>query len=575
MDPKHIFGLHEPGGEWLITEAGRGAWIVTTHELGHNPENRSGYDYRTLSSQGLGVIARLNHGYGEAGTVPVPEQYAAFAQRVGNFVANSQGCHVWIIGNEPNHGQERPYGMVILPGDYAECYVQCYDAIHELPGHEDDQVVLAAVAPWNNQTTYEGNEGGDWIEYFVDLFWEIAMWDGDVDAIALHAYTHGTAPALVFSEARMDPPFEARRYEFRAYREFMEAIPLELRHAPVYITETDEGDPWENGNRGWVQNAYREIQHWNNGVGHQQIRALALYRWPPYDEWSIEGKEGVYEDFRAAMEHDYRWRETMNEGWERVYYDGLEQGFYDQDGVDELTLPVKHRVKWDPARPCPEMDSKRASAGHSEIYEGQYSAVGFLPYAKFRWWVYTTQPIAVDRGKRTRASVQVMVVSHGMEGDPSKAGDCGMRSGLSPATTEDPESPTIVWSSWHGVRDTLANERIWVKVQTAELIPQVDAVRLWIQCNADLAADISAGHWDEEIVEQYGEASPPPPPPPPPGEYHTMRVVVEIDGETWIDTSEQFTAQASGVTLARVAGGSLMANVWRRVSALAQRIGGG
>ena len=265
------------------------------------------------------------------------------------------------------------------------------------------------------------------------------------------------------------------------------------------------------------------------------------------------------------------WRNTMA-GWETVHYDGLEDGFYDQDGVDELTLPLKHRMIWDPVRPCPEMDSKRISAGHSEVYRGQCSAVGFLPYAKFRWWVYTTEPIAVAAGARTRASIAAMIVAHGIGGDASKAGDCGMRVGLSPATTTDPESPTIVWSDWWGVRDTLENERAWHLLETPELIPQVGQVRLWVQCNADVAADISAGHWDEEIVEQYIEESPPPPPPGPDGELHVLRVRVDVDGETWIDSSEQFEAKSSGVTL-RCMGGSLLGNVWERVYALAQRIG--
>jgi len=265
------------------------------------------------------------------------------------------------------------------------------------------------------------------------------------------------------------------------------------------------------------------------------------------------------------------WRDEMA-GWETVHYDGLEDGFYDQDGVDELTLPLKHRMIWDPVRPCPEMDSKRTAAGHSEIYRGQCSAVGFLPYAKFRWWVYTMEPIAVAAGARTRASIAAMIVAHGIGGDASKAGDCGMRVGLSPATTEDPESPTIVWSEWWGVRDTLENERVWHLLETPELIPQVGQMRLWVQCNADVAADISAGHWDEEIVEQYIEESPPPPPPGPDGELHVLRVRVDVDGETWIDSSEQFEAKSSGVTL-RCMGGSLLGNVWERVYALAQRIG--
>jgi hypothetical protein len=258
--------------------------------------------------------------------------------------------------------------------------------------------------------------------------------------------------------------------------------------------------------------------------------------------------------------------------WKRVHFDGLEEEFVDQDGINELTVPAGHRVLWDNSLPRPEMDSKRASAGHTEIYEGEQAAVGFLPYARFKWWCYTVAPIAVDRSTPTRAAAQVMVISHGIQGDPMKAGDCGMRVGLSPHGIEDPFSAAIKWSEWYGVRETLANERHWAKLQTPELIPQVEAVRLWVQCNADLAADISAGHWDQEIVEQYDEEITPPPPPPG-TEVHTVRVMVEVDGQRWIDETEQFSAQATGVTLSRV-GQTLLQRVAATVMAPFRRNGG-
>jgi hypothetical protein len=122
----------------------------------------------------------------------------------------------------------------------------------------------------------------------------------------------------------------------------------------------------------------------------------------------------------------------------------------------------------------------------------------------------------------------------------------------------------------------LANERNWAKLQTPELMPQVDAMRFWVQCNADLAADISAGHWDQEIVEQYDEEVTPPAPTPTPvpgTEVHAVRVMVEVDGQRWIDQTEQFSAQATGVTLSRV-GQSLLQRVAVTVMAPFRRNGG-
>ena len=88
----------------------------------------------------------------------------------------------------------------------------------------------------------------------------------------------------------MNPPFQDRHYEFRAYQDFMHAIPADMRHLPVYITETDQDVSWLNQNIGWVQRAYGEIDYWNRQPGNQQIRSLVLYRWPKIDRWYIEGK---------------------------------------------------------------------------------------------------------------------------------------------------------------------------------------------------------------------------------------------------------------------------------------------
>ena len=80
------------------------------------------------------------------------------------------------------------------------------------------------------------------------------------------------------------------------------------RHLPVFITETDQDEPWADANTGWVQAAYAEIDSWNRQPHAQQIRALLLYRWPKLDRWAIEGKGQVIDDFRAALAHGYRWR---------------------------------------------------------------------------------------------------------------------------------------------------------------------------------------------------------------------------------------------------------------------------
>jgi len=164
---KYIFGLHDPGGQHLMVEKNKQGWVLVTEELGADPHGPGGPDYRHLSNQGLGVIVRLNHGYGDKGTIPQSSRYDDFARRCGNFVEGSKGCHIWIIGNEMNMGNERPGGRTgqkITPELYAQCYRLCRQRIKTLGGHERDQVVVGAVAPWNDQTKYPGTPDGFWIK---------------------------------------------------------------------------------------------------------------------------------------------------------------------------------------------------------------------------------------------------------------------------------------------------------------------------------------------------------------------------------------------------------------------------
>ncbi|HEY53764.1 MAG TPA: hypothetical protein G4N94_09935, partial [Caldilineae bacterium] len=308
-------------------------WVLFTKALGHDPNNHSGDNFSQYSNQNLGVMVRLNNGYGGAGTLPFQSKYDDFAKRCANYVRASTGARIWIVGNETNHPIEWPgadwdwsvvppqprspdkRGEPITPDAYARCYKKVRTAIHAIPGHERDQVLVGGVAPWNPLTTYPGNETGDWVRYFQDILVHIGP--GQCDGVTLHAYTHGDDPNLIRSERKVgNETFKQYHWDFRCYQDFMHAIPANMRHLPVYITETDQGDvPWRNENTGWVKGAYGEIDYWNQ-TQPQKIRALILYRWPRLDQWYIEGKEGVIQDFRDAMDFGYKWTTYTEPGQE-------------------------------------------------------------------------------------------------------------------------------------------------------------------------------------------------------------------------------------------------------------------
>lgn len=296
----YLYGIHDREGAHILRGHG---WVVQTEELGCDPNDWGSRSYRALADVGLGIIVRLNHGYGNKGTIPVLEQYPGFAKRCGNFAERSDGCHIWIIGNEPNLACERPDGKAIWPTQYANCYRQCRREIRLRSGHETDQVVIAAIGPWNVETS-------PWIKYFTDILWELNVNNVhgfQLDGIALHTYSRGSQLGSITAETKMDSPFEFLHSGFRAYVDFMEAIPDWAKSLPVYITECNQNAVWTNYNTGWVQAAYAEINRWNRGWGHQPIRCLALYRWLRHDQYNIDGKNGVQDDLRLARGYGYKW----------------------------------------------------------------------------------------------------------------------------------------------------------------------------------------------------------------------------------------------------------------------------
>ena len=290
-----------------MLKAGRHGWILELAAIGLDGTNAVA-DFADLADAGLGVMVRINHGYGSAGTIPTPDRYAQFAAACARYVTRSRGCHVWIIGNEPNHELERPEGRLILPHEYAQAYTLCRAAIKAVPGHADDQVLVAGPGPWNATTTYSGNEKGDWVRYFVHTMTTLS--DDGCDGFALHTYTHRLDPSLITGDFfHTTTGYRHLRNEFRTYRDFMNAIPDRFRQLPVFITETDpttRGLGWNPGhNVGWVRAAYREIADWNRDPVHQPILSLILYRWPllpDQPEWSISNRPGIIEDFTQALQ---------------------------------------------------------------------------------------------------------------------------------------------------------------------------------------------------------------------------------------------------------------------------------
>ncbi len=302
--PTHIYGLHDISGSDVITNAGRTGWLLDSVDV----QAQIGTDYTLLTNTSLGLLVRLNNGYGATGTIPLSHQYDAFAARCASYVQNSPGARIWIIGNEMNTSAERPefpdrVREVVTPQKYALCFTKCRNAIKRVAGHADDWVIPGAIGPYNAET-------GDWVQYLIDV---LSLLQDQADGIALHCYTHDYTIDQIFSDDTMAAPFNKRHFNFRAYRDFLNSLPDIFRALPVFITETNPFAGWRNTNIGWIQGAYQEIDAWNADPARQPIQALVLFRWQTLEdhpEWGLQDKPALINDFRAALASGYRTRWT-------------------------------------------------------------------------------------------------------------------------------------------------------------------------------------------------------------------------------------------------------------------------
>lgn len=282
-----LYGLHDRAAS---LEVPNGGWCVDTIALSENPTP-------LIYDPHVNWIVRANWGYGLTGTIPLPAEYQKFADACASYIFHSQNANIVIIGNEPNHENERPSGVYITPAQYVDCFIKCRDAIKR--AKPQSQVLPAPCAPYHADPT-------NWLDYWREMLNLIAA-NGGCDGIPFHAYTRSSNPADITNPAKMGPPLETQYSGFLTYQDALDAVPLKLGHLPAYGTEFCEILPkgWDDANTGVVQAAYAEIDEWNRSEGRLPIQCLILYRWPKYDKWFIEGKRGVIEDFRAAVGKGY------------------------------------------------------------------------------------------------------------------------------------------------------------------------------------------------------------------------------------------------------------------------------
>lgn len=473
----YIYGIHDREGAHILQGKG---YCVITELVGDG----NGADYSSVPAV---PIVRLNYGYFPNGTIPTPDRYDDFSDKVARYVEKSQGCHLWILGNEPNHSIERPNGIPILPTDYARLYALCRQKMSI-----SDKLLIGAIAPWNAETTYPGNERGDWIQYLDDVLANIYDYGITPDGITVHTYTHGSNPFLILDESRMNTPFQDRYYNFRAYRDFLSVIPPSI---PVYITETDQNDVWLDENNGWCQTAYNEINEWNK-AHNGQIKCLTLYRWN-YDKWRLKDKQNVLADFQMALDKNYTVQEDDNM---TTIVDGFERGFVPYQGISELECPLDWIPVWiDDPTPGVLDRPEYKPAGAAQIRTGIGAAAIHSRFNTIDGCLVRSFNVAL--GNTVKASVWMLKVA--------PEGGHSMRVGIDPLGGNEINNARVVWSEWYSENSPDYKDNEW-RLREVQTLAQANVITVFLRSKVDYAVDGTHAHFDDFEFQHSGDTPVPP-----------------------------------------------------------------
>jgi len=414
-------------------------------------------------------------------------------------------------------------------------------------------VLIGAVAPYNSQTTYEGNEQGDWILYFEDIIKYLELYGMGIGGFAFHCYSRDQHPANVRKSIPMGAPFEHLQSGFRAYIDFANAVPDHLRHLGFYITETNPGadtapdeDGWVNLDTGWCTTAMGEIDSWNKSNSGQPCRALIYYRWPTIDRWWIEGKTDLYPDFVRAFamkvfvpdEETPTMIEIGREDFNGAY-PARDDPYENEYNVSELEVIEGWGVDWlyDPgtAGQLVRPEWKPKLLGDPSALEGKSQGV-HVSSATMNTWIYrrfTTKP-----GAKLLAQVETM-------GDSVDGAGQGMVLAIDPLGTavKPSDAGVIVGPNWYAQNEGSFvpwENRKWVTLKT-ETIAQANQCTVFLWTVNSYKKD-SAAHWDHFTLLSDVDSPPDPPDPPNPPDGGTLSHAIEL-----LRLSQSYTEAAIGI----------------------------
>ena len=236
------------GANWL-KDNGLPGWCTVARYLGTDPQQ---IDLRKYANAGIRVILRLSYSYatddGGQGAMPPPDKLGAHEAAVVETMRLNPDAWGFIYGNEPNNKREWPHGHPLTPGYYLESYNRVWA---NKPAAA--RLSPCAIDPYNAGW-------GDWREGWGEVLSLIT----DCDFLALHAYTHGSDPGLIWHEKEFShAPLLGVYYDMRVLENQQDIIPSRFQHLSVVVSETNhwmknDGEiGWEPDAGKWVQEAYK------------------------------------------------------------------------------------------------------------------------------------------------------------------------------------------------------------------------------------------------------------------------------------------------------------------------------
>jgi len=197
------------------------------------------------------------------------------------------------------------------------------------------------------------------------------------------------------------------------------------------------------------------------------------------------------------------------ETFHKTSFDG---GFYDYQGIGELTCPNGWAPRWvqgtEPGRNHrPEYDAKDRKLGQPEVRTGRYAANFFTVHATHDGCLYTKFWAGTGRG--VRASVWCMNITRDQDGSH---GGHGMQIGIDPTGGTDHTAESVLYGDWWSSYMDEWKEGEWHQV-TVDAVSQADEITVFLHSKCDFPVDISASHWDdfELQVGEPDEVQPPEP----------------------------------------------------------------